>query len=200
MGSPSSVHGPLQHWINAAEMGHVRAKWASGSVYLTGKEAIMRNVKLATRLLQEATDAGHDGSCHEIGKLFFQGFMCAQGLHVSQDFKKAVQLYRQAARQDTSGAHRALGNAYLHGHGVDKVRCYILGRGIQQDYAKAAQCIFLAAEGGIAKAQLCLAQLLERKRSGNLTDRKKAVGYYQLAAKGGLQEAARALGRQGAPS
>lgn len=92
VGSSASVHGAVLHWTNAAEMGHVRAQAALGSLYLLGHGGISRNVKVASQLLQQAADAGHAGSCHEIGRLLFQGTD-----EVPRDLERALHYWKKAA-------------------------------------------------------------------------------------------------------
>lgn len=98
------------------------------------------------------------------------------GRLIEDHWKKAVDLYQEAAEYGNEFAMSRLGTMYK------------FGVGIEQDYTKAIKHLGAAANGGIASAQFELAVMYEYGL-GTKQDYKKAIDLYKLADKNGYKYA-----------
>ena len=103
-------------------------------------------------------------------------WMYEKGQGVSQDYAKAIELYKKAIEFGNLGAMNNLAWMYQEGQGVS------------QDYVKAIELYKKAIELGNASSMYNLARLYE-KGQGVSQDYKRAIELYEMAANLGMSEA-----------
>ncbi|MCA6365273.1 MAG: sel1 repeat family protein [Bacteroidetes bacterium] len=101
----------FQLWLEAAESGHVRAQFYTGTCYDFGKGTPV-NRTLALYWYLKAARAGHRDSQYNVG--FFYG----HGVLGKTDHRKMVFWYTKAANAGLFDAQRDLGYSYFYGEGV----------------------------------------------------------------------------------
>lgn len=208
----SGAQNAVLHWTNAALSGHVRAQSALGLLYLKGHADVPRNETLAQRFLHQAADAGHDTSCHELGKLIFSGqatgdaagkdrtaaalgywTRAADNGHMAASYDLA-HLYATGLHVERDDAKAAQLYAQAAGKGMPEAHralgtAYLHGRGVDQDDARAAAHFRQAADAGLAAAQFDLGACYMMGR-GVARDAQQAAQFFFLAAEtGGIAEA-----------
>lgn len=103
------------------------------------------------------------------------------GIGVSQDFSKALDLYRMAAAAGDTYAQWQIGNCYYHGIGIEK------------DVIEAFRWIYKAAHAGLVLAWCDLGDMYAQG-VGTKRDDEKAFAYYLRAAQAGKINAIRSVG------
>jgi len=215
-GRRSGAQSAVLHWTNAALGGHVRAQSALGLLYLRGHEDVARDAALARRFLQQAADAGHNTSRHELGKILLSD---EAGVDVGTDEAEqdrtaaALAYWARAADNGHMAASYDLAHLYATGLHVerDEARAarlytqaagkgmpeahralgsaYLHGRGVDQDDTRAAAHLRKAADAGLAAAQFDLGACYLMGR-GVARDARQAAQLFFLAAEaGGVAEA-----------
>ena len=96
----------------------------------------------------------------------------------------SIEEVRLSAEQGNAGAQIDLGHMY------------ILGRGVEKDYAEAVRWFRLAADQGDAEAQHLLSQMYSRGAGGVPQDFTEAACWHQLAAEQGFSPAQLELGHR----
>lgn len=157
-------------------------------------------------LLQETARLGYSAAQYYLAECYYWGS------GVAQDYKQAVDWYKQAAEQEDEEAQYSLAWCYQHGEGTEKrpadalkwytkaakqghvdaqfdlAECYYWGSGVAQDYKQAIDWYKQAAEQGHADAQFRLAGLY-KCGNGVAQDDEKATALYLKAAAQGNAEA-----------
>jgi uncharacterized protein len=144
---------------------------------------------------------------NDLAAMTLLGELHAQGLGIPQDFVKAAEWYRLAARRGDANAAFALGSLFLEGRGVerdpDRARTYfeeaaekghapasynlglmLLNDGTTDSIERAARLLAHAAEAEIPDAQHALGVLHARGR-GVLQDEARAAALFRRAAENG---------------
>lgn len=130
-----------------------------------------RLYKLALPALQEKAEHGDPWAETVYGLAF------GDGVGVTKDATKAVELFRRAAAKGYPMAQINLAGSYARGEG-----------GLPKDEAKAAELRRLAADRGVPSAQSALAYMYEIGAGGLPKDDKKALELYTSAASHGHHE------------
>lgn len=172
-----------------------------------------QNLELAPEIqaLIEKALSGDAEALNELGDAYYFGE------RIEQDYNKAVEYYRFAAKQGNADGQCNLGYMYEHGKGVAQSdekaveyyqlaaelgnalgQCYLgimyeNGQGVAQSDKKAVEYYQLAAEQGLARGQ-CYLGLMYENGQGVAQSDKKAVEYYRLAAEKGDADAQCHLG------
>lgn len=204
----------------AANLGHVHSYFKLTNLFCDGN-GVPQDYKKAAELLQIGIDLYQKSQVHnqaqsnqlESNQLLSKAqcnlaILYRKGLGVPQDFKKALELYQQAANLGFKEAFFGLALLYGtdEGLGKDSIKTaeflqkaaalghieaqYILGChyeegvGVTQDYKKAVELFQQAADQGKVEAQFRLAELFKIGR-GVQKDFNKAAFYYQQAANQG---------------
>ncbi len=196
---------------------------------LYDKKHKLKKVKFLTVISKYTTDSTLDTDIKKILESnysmiidrdlqFTIGSFFQSGNSITQDKKKAIQLYRLAAAQGHTTAQLNLGLMYSNGDGVvqDKAeavrlyrlaadqgyaiaqfnlgRMYYKGEGVTQDKAEALKWYRLSAEQGNKFAQFNLGYMFNIG-DGVAQDKAEAVKWYHLAAENGYTVAQFNLGR-----
>ncbi len=122
--------------LRAAQQGDGRAAHELGLMYFRGT-GVARDLAQARSWWETAAHAGEPGAAYDLGILYRRG----QG-GVSRDVATSIKLWTRAARAGLAIAQNALGACYLNGDGVDV------------DIIEAWAWFHLAAEGGLAVANV----------------------------------------------
>ncbi|NOR70836.1 MAG: hypothetical protein GQ532_14280 [Methylomarinum sp.] len=109
------------------------------------------------------------------------GIIYFKGKEVEQDYKKAINYFKEVAEEGYENAQNNLGIIYINAHGIE------------QDYKKAREWFEKAAKQGNAKAQNNLGWMYATAH-GVEQDYKKAREWYEKAAKQGNAKAQNNLG------
>ena len=200
-----------RRWYNLADA------WSSESTDDLRARIVLAHRAIAERMTPADLSEAQRRSLVDIRALAVAGDAHAQfvlgGMYGDGDEVEAVVWTRKASEQGHNEAQVALGLMYAVGHGVPKdfavaetwfslagerdaeVQFFIGGmyylgtqEGVQQDYAKAAAWIRLAAEQGDAHAQFVLGGMYE-KGEGVPQDDSEAVAWFRKAATQGHNEA-----------
>lgn len=151
--------------------------------------------------LQKLADAGDAEAQFQLGKAFWHG----KGM--KRDQAKAIEYYRRAAEAKHAEALAGLGAAYALGHGVEEKDAkaaadyfrksaelgssigqmnfgstLINGQGVEKDTEEGLGWVSKAAEQGLVKAQMYLAQLYTTGDAGVPFDAKQAASWAKKAA------------------
>jgi len=135
------------------------------------------------------------------------------------DYKTAIPLLNNAAKQDNSMAHVMLGLMYKNGKGIKQsqkiafkhfltaaklndadgqfnvAQMYEYGKGTTKDDTEAVKWYQLAAEQGVTDAQIRLGLIYQLGQNGKPQDVKSAQKWFRLAAQQGDPDAQLMLGR-----
>lgn len=197
----------IQH---AAEAGSSEGAHRLALLYARGDGAIARNDARAAELFQRAAEKGHRRAQLNLGTLYFRGqgvprdliqarawlekaaadndpyalYALARALSESEgsvmaDPTRAADLYKRAAEKGHAFAVLRYGMALAEGAGVKK------------DFAAAQRWLIQAQESGVPEAALAMGDLTvrmpaSRDKAANDKLLKTALGWYQLAANGGV--------------
>lgn len=152
------------YWANkSAEQGDSSAQWLLGILYHSGN-GTAKNLEQAVFWYQKSADQGNQLAQEKLAAMY------QEGLGVVRDRSKAAFWYKKAADQGNEEAKKKL--VVLEKLGIpndatelsnDEAKQmairYYYGRGVPQDYGKAAQYFRIAAEKGDPVAQGALGQL-----------------------------------------
>ena len=159
----------------AADLGHVDAINELGDCYAVGF-GVAEDAEKAVEYYKKAADLGHVDAINELG------YCCAVGYGLAEDTEKAVEYYKKAAdlgkidallgvgvicenKGDfadavtyyTQAAEKGVPYAYLN-----LGKCYLEGKGLTQDLAKAEELINKAEELGVEASEI-KEELLDRQ-------------------------------------
>ena len=174
----------LDWYTKASDQGHAEAQLRLGEIYYSGLKFRGDNYKL--------------------------GFNFNMPEKISQDYKKAFNLFKKSAKQGNAEAQNKLGNCYFNGEGVAENKkeaikwyvksakqnfrnaqynlavCYEEGEGVERDDKKSFEWYLKAAEQGDADAQF---ETGERYYAGKGTkqDYAKAEKWFLNAYKNGYR-------------
>lgn len=194
----------MRLYKEASIAGDSEAMMKLGLIYLSGN-VVEKNPREAYYWINQSVEKGHVQSREVLAQLLFDG------IGVSIDKVKAVQLYRDAANSGSRNAQVRLGLFYLQGEGVsqsydqaiywlqqayengDLNAAYVLGglyyqgKGMDQSYAKAFNYFEPAAKNGNAESQAMLG-IMYLDGKGVRQNRHKAKEWFGLACDNGVQK------------
>ena len=155
----------VEYYQKAADLGHVDAMYNLGNCYANGN-GVAEDAEKAVEYYKKAADLGHVDAINELG------YCCAVGYGLAEDTEKAVEYYKKAADLGkidalfglgiicenngnfaeavtyyTQAAEKGVPGAYLN-----LGKCYLEGKGVTQDLAKAEELINKAEELGVEEA------------------------------------------------
>ncbi|VDN07580.1 unnamed protein product [Thelazia callipaeda] len=167
--SSSSILDPnlLNYYKYLADKGDLQAQVGLGQLYLTGGRGVEQNMELASQYFSTAAQAGSTNAYAYLGKMYLDGTVATP-----QDNATAFQFFKKAADKGNPVGQSGLAIMYMY------------GKGVKQDYNKAAKLFTLAAEQGWVDGQLNLGYLYFRGL-GVKRDFKLAIKYFQLASQSG---------------
>ena len=164
--------------------------------------------------LQKTAEKGEAETVYLLGRLYASG-IGPKGNH--QDYTKAAECYRQAARLGHTKAHNDLGTIFVKGYGVGQndaeafqwfkkaaalgdplgqynlAWSYALGRGTALNFSEALRWFMTSADGGLAVAQLRLGQMYLNGEGGVKKDYAVSAKWLKLAAQQGNAAAQNSL-------
>ena len=152
-------------WKQAAEQGHVRARFYLATCYDFG-QGTRKNVRLAMRWYQQAALAGHEVAQYNLA------MGLRDGVGVRRNLRAAVRWFRSAARAGDPEAQSDLG------------WCLHEGAGVRKNLREAAEWYHRAAMGGVLRAQFNLG-LCYRDGEGVTRNPTKARHWLRKAARRG---------------
>ena len=157
-----------------AEQGHIKAQYALGWMYRTGK-GVTQDYEAAVKWYQRAAEQGYAKAQASLGSMYYEG------LGVTPNKDKAFKWFKLAAEQGDTDAQTNLALLYLNLHGTT------------QDYVSAAKWFHLAAENGNSRAQQYLGVMYFEGR-GVTQNYKAAFKWFKLSADQGEAYSQNALG------
>lgn len=161
-------------FLEAAELGHIKAHFSLGACYYNG-DGVQQDKVEAVKWFRKAAELGDAESQYTLGMCY------TDGVGVPQDEMESVKWYRKAAEQEYAEAQFNLGC------------CYRDGIGVTQDKVEAAKWYLKAAKQGYVKAQNNVGNLYAHG-VGVLQDKTEAAKWYRKAAEQGYAEAQYNLG------
>ena len=162
----------FEKWMkSAAQAGFVKAQTYLGEFYYfeLGKH------KEGLKWLEQASEQGYFMGTTLLAEAYYEG----KG--VTQNFKKAFQLYKKAIQE---GSLLSLYNL---------ASMYFLGEGVSQNYKKAFELFKASASKGYLRSLFSIAYMY-RHGKGRAQDKKKALEIYHVAAQQGNLESQIELG------
>lgn len=181
----------------AAEQKHMKAQYALGIIYITGRD-ISTNVAKGFKWLHAAAEQGHHQAQYDLAKFYMEGLI------VQRNFEEAGKWFQKVANHThvkfTSKTAQSLAKQFVaasQGDRLAKFRIgslYYFGDGIDQDFKQASMWYKLAANSGVAEAQFNLGVMYEAGK-GLPRDKYKAFNWYEKSAKQGFAKAQHSLGR-----
>lgn len=197
----------------AAKQNEAASCYELGKLHFTGNESIEKDISKTEYYWKKAMDRKHQLACHDLAKLYGSGMLG------KIDENVAFKCYLNAISNVDASSIRAenfyeIGKAYVLGKGVkadmkmgvinlEKAAAtghlnanfelgmlYLAGNDwVQVNRDRAAELLFLAAEGNIAEAQYYLATLLEQgsAQSGIPPNVERAIEYYKRSAENGFE-------------
>lgn len=196
----------IEELTNLAEKGDILAQRTLADCYYDGidvKQDYTKAYEWYSRIVEQQRDSE---VLRRIGVYFYQ----------NNEYKKAIDLWRESAKKGNSKAYRNLGNCYYNGEGVlqnykeafelytiaaelgDDVAqynlayCYYSGEGVNKNEEMSYMWYKKAAEQGLVDAQYNLA-LRYLKGEGITQNYEKAAEWAEKAAKQGDKEAKKLL-------
>lgn len=160
----------LDYYLQAAEMGNLRARTNVGTAFIRGQGVppLPEEGILWYRL---AASSGWTNAITALGDSF------RRGVGVKQDHVEAARLYAAAADAGQIDAMSNLGRAYLAGQGVEK------------DIERGLDLLLKATEMGNQYAPFFAGQVFLRGEKGVKRDSARALSLYELAARRGFEGA-----------
>ena len=209
----SVVYGSaLPALYHSAELRHADAQYCLGRCYYDGN-GVSRDHTQATQWFRKAAEQGHADAQHWLGLLYYRGH------GAPMDHTQASQWFRKAAAQGLHYAQECLGLMHFRGEGMPKdheqaahwlrkaaeqehpeilfdhhIWYQSKGEGALEVFTEAVQWFQMAAEEGLADAQLCLGVMYLRGQ-GLRQDYAEAFRWFQAAARQGLASAQHFVGR-----
>lgn len=193
----------------AAEQGNFFGQLNLGIMYDNG-HGVKKDKKIAHDIFIKSIERLRQNA--ESGEVLAQNFLGAVyangSFGVAIDDKKAVELFKLAAKQNNANAQNNLGYMYMNGRGVEKDEkiAYELfrqaatqgqadaqfylgsmhehGKGIKKDEKIASEHYKQAADQGYSDAQIKLAVMYQDGK-GVVKDEKRSLEFYSLAAEQG---------------
>ena len=180
-GTPRNEVRALELFEKAAAAGHTRAQINLGILYLRGL-GVPRDVVNARAWLEKAAASGDPQALYTLGRAMDEG-----SEQIAPDPVRAADLYRRAAEK----GHVLAGLRY--GLALSE------GIGIKRDVAQAQKWLVQARDNGVPEAALAMGDLAartpaSRDKAANERTVQTAVGWYELAAQGGVPSAQFKLG------
>jgi uncharacterized protein len=180
-GTPRNEVRALELFEKAAAAGHTRAQINLGILYLRGL-GVPRDVVNARAWLEKAAASGDPQALYTLGRAMDEG-----SEQIAPDPVRAADLYRRAAEK----GHVLAGLRY--GLALSE------GVGIKRDVAQAQKWLVQARDNGVPEAALAMGDLAartpaSRDKAANERTVQTAVGWYELAAQGGVPSAQFKLG------
>lgn len=172
--SDRSLDGVAKKIESRAFEGVPEAQHDMGAIYVAGRGNVRRNLKRAVFWFTEAANNGVANAKYNLGVLYHQG------LGVSADMDKAMQLYKQASEMDHPEAQYNLGIANIEGIGMP------------YNPGNAARYFESAAQQGVVEAAYNLGLIYENGLLGE-TQPDIALTWYKYAADSGSPEAKSAM-------
>jgi TPR repeat protein len=175
-GTPRDDAKAASLFEKAAAAGHTRAQINLGILYLAGR-GVPRDVVLARSWLEKAALSGDPQALYTLGRAMSDGMGQA-----GPDPIRAADLYRRAAEKGHVLAGLRYGLALSEGNGV------------KADPAAAQRWLVQAQQQGIPEAALAMGDLAartpaSRDKAANEKVVKAALGWYEVAANGGVPSA-----------
>lgn len=152
------------YFRNAADANHYQAAYEYGRMCLRPIGSFRKNFNNAQKYLQIAADNGIADAQYLLGFMYYNG-------HVTKSLENAINYYEKASQQGHSHAFLELSKLYQEAE--------------FQNYHRAYECAQLAANHGIAEAELILGNLLFFGR-GCESDMNKAFEMYNKAYEHGI--------------
>ncbi|KAI8875574.1 HCP-like protein [Backusella circina FSU 941] len=121
-----------------ARSGDIVIQYQLGILFITAKLPSYDNIKEGIEWLSKASDGGYIDASYQLGMLY------EEGIHISQNYQKAIGLYQIAAVKGSENALYRLAQIY---------HC---GSGINHDYRKAFDLYTKAAKYGNQLAELAI--------------------------------------------
>jgi TPR repeat protein len=198
-------------YARAAELGDVQSQFMIGRLYATGT-GVPSSVKTAAKWFLKAAEQGHATAAHNIAVFYLRG----NG--IERDPEKAVKFFEVAAASGIAAAQTQLGKLHVHGEGVprDLKRALDLLRNAAEagdadgkttlamlhlqgvegggPPGRAEQLLKDAATSGYPFAAMQLAHLYASGKFVADGGAIEALGWYRMAAEGGLPDAQHVLG------
>lgn len=189
----------LKLYIRAAEKGHISACHDLGVIYNSGRfePLVPSDPEEAAKWFTKAAGMDNEESQAQLGSMYLLG----RG--VNQSKKKAVKLFKKAARRGQDLALWHLGMAHREGYGglkkSDKLavkywqqaaelgssegqaslgHMYLQGLGVKKDERKAHEWLAKAAEQGSEEAIVQVGGMFLKGVNGAQTDRKEALRWF----------------------
>jgi hypothetical protein len=180
-GTPRNEVRALELFEKAAAAGHTRAQINLGILYLRGL-GVPRDIVNARAWLEKAAASGDPQALYTLGRA-----MDEASEQIAPDPVRAADLYRRAAEK----GHVLAGLRY--GLALSE------GIGIKRDVALAQKWLVQARDNGVPEAALAMGDLAartpaSRDKAANERTVQTAVGWYELAAQGGVPSAQFKLG------
>ena len=180
-GTPRNEVRALELFEKAAAAGHTRAQINLGILYLRGL-GVPRDVVNARAWLEKAAASGDPQALYTLGRAMDEG-----SEQIAPDPVRAADLYRRAAEK----GHVLAGLRY--GLALSE------GIGIKRDVAQAQKWLVQARDNGVPEAALAMGDLAartpaSRDKAANERTVQTAVGWYEVAAQGGVPSAQFKLG------
>ncbi len=180
-GTPRNEVRALELFEKAAAAGHTRAQINLGILYLRGL-GVPRDVVNARAWLEKAAASGDPQALYTLGRAMDEG-----SEQIAPDPVRAADLYRRAAEKGHVLAGLRYGLALSEGIGS------------KRDVAQAQKWLVQAHDNGVPEAALAMGDLAartpaSRDKAANERTVQMAVGWYELAAQGGVPSAQFKLG------
>jgi len=186
---PNANKDEAKHWYKKAvelytiiaEQGDAEFQWRLGNCYYNGY-GVDKNDYEAEKWYRKADEQGFENASlqMDLGNLYYDGYDGGDG--VLQNYVKAANLFRKAAKLEYVPAQHNLGICYYNGYGVEK------------DYTQACEWFRKAAEQEFAKSQYLLGVCYENGY-GVIKNAAQAVDWYRKAAEQQFAEAQYKLGK-----
>lgn len=158
----------VEHFRNAADMGHIEATQELGQIYFRGTNGYRQNFKKAKKYYYTAATHGHCGSQYNYA------WMCKNGIGGEKNVEEAIRFFEMAA---TGGQYNSMAElAQLYQEPVCR------------NYQKAFEWACKSAEIGDPGGEFILGNLLFFGR-GCEADMNKAMKYYKKAFSRGIYQA-----------
>ena len=174
-GVAENVEKAAEYYQKAADLGHVEAMYNLGLCYDNG-DGIAKDAEKAAECYQKAADLGDTDAMYALGECYTVGSGLTKDTEKAAEyFKKAADLgntdalfglgiicenngnFAEAVTYYTQAAEKGVPKAYLN-----LGKCYLEGKGITQDLAKAEELINKAEELGVDEASEIKKGLLDR--------------------------------------
>lgn len=171
-GTEKDMNLAAGYFEQAAKLGNVHAQYMLGKVWL---ETGMKAPEQAMAWIEKAADSEDASARYALAKIY------QEGIYVTKDIGRAVQLFELAAKQDHDYAACQLGKLYLNEPEI-------------KDIEKAIHWLTVSSDLGNQYAQYSLAKLYQSGAEVPV-DISKAIGLFTLSARQGNEFAAYQLGK-----